>query len=37
MNAADVTAIEVELPDDPKITRLNPFRARAGDDPPGAA
>jgi hypothetical protein len=36
MNAADVMPVEVELPDDPKITRLNPYRRR-DDDAPGVA
>jgi hypothetical protein len=36
MNAETAAAIEVELPDDPKITRLNPYRRR-DDDAPGVA
>jgi hypothetical protein len=36
MNAETAAAIEVELPDDPKVTRLNPYRRR-DDDAPGVA
>ena len=36
MNAADAMPVEVELPDDPKVTRLNPYRRRV-DDAPGVA